>query len=60
MKQTAIEVRNEFESLSSRKKVEILLEALDHMSFYNGRSKSDCIALAMDYYITEDGDYGKD
>lgn len=60
MKQTAIEVRNKFESLSNRKKVEILEEAIDHMRFYNGRSKIDCIAFAMGYQQDNDGNYVKD
>lgn len=36
-----------------RNKVEILWEALDYMQQYNGRSKVDCVALALGYEDTE-------
>jgi hypothetical protein len=32
-----------------KKKAEILMDALDYMQQYNGRSKIQCIALAMGY-----------
>jgi hypothetical protein len=37
-----------------RNKVDILMEALDYMQQYNGRSKLQCIALAMNYELTQD------
>jgi len=41
----AKEVMELFEK--KRNKVEILWEALDYMKQYNGRSRVECIALAM-------------
>ena len=37
-----------------RNKVDILIDALDEMQAYNGRSKTDCIALAMGFEYTSD------
>jgi len=50
---TSDDIRRQYEKLSSRKKVEILYEAIDYMQSYNGRSKILCIALAMGYENTE-------
>jgi hypothetical protein len=35
----------------SKLKANILWYALDYMQSYNGRTKADCVALAMDYDI---------
>lgn len=43
----------------ARNKVEILWQALDYMSQYNGRSKITCIAMAMGYETDGDGTYFK-
>lgn len=43
-----------FEKSSNSKKVEILWVALGHMEHYNGRSKNDCIVLAMGGDINEE------
>lgn len=36
-----------YESLPDAQKVNILYDALDYMEQYNGRSKADCIILAL-------------
>jgi hypothetical protein len=36
-----------FEKMSNKKKVDVLIDALDLMQQYNGRSKQDCIVMAM-------------
>lgn len=43
----------QFENLSNKKKVEILLSALSEMQMYNGRSVIRCIGIAMGYSNTE-------
>ncbi len=48
---TDSEVWDRFEK--KRNKVDILFEALDFMQQYNGRSKVQCIALAMDVELEE-------
>ena len=53
---TSTEVLKEFSKLNRVKKNETLLEALDYMSQYNGRSKITCIALAMGYENSEGSD----
>ncbi len=40
---------NVFMKKSDSEKVNILYNALDYMSQYNDRSKSECISLAMGY-----------
>jgi len=46
-KVTPVELRILFNK--KRDKVAILWDALDYMQQYNGRSKTDCIAIAMGY-----------
>lgn len=46
---TSEEINKKFNSLTKDKRIEVLLEALDNMQSYNGRSKTLCIALAMGY-----------
>lgn len=46
---TSSEINEKFHSLTKNKRIEVLLEALDYMQSYNGRSKILCIALAMGY-----------
>lgn len=46
---TSLEILSIFDSLSNKKKVEILLTALSYMQRYNGRSINDCIILSMGY-----------
>jgi len=36
-----------FENMSDHKKVEVLESALSYMQQYNGRSRDECILLAM-------------
>ena len=38
---------DKYEKLSYQKKFEVLWSALDYMEQYNGRSKYDCIVLAL-------------
>lgn len=51
-------ILKKFNRLSNSKKVDVLYEALDNMQQYNGRSKFDCIAMAMGYK-TEFGENDK-
>ncbi len=46
--QEKMRLMDKFEKLSHKKKVDILMVALDYMQQYNGRSHSDCIILAME------------
>jgi len=46
---TLDDIQKKFNKLSRLRKIEVLWEALDHMQSYNGRSRWDCIALAMGY-----------
>ena len=39
-----------FDKLPNKNKVVTLLEAMDVMQQYNGRSKTECINIAMGYY----------
>ena len=48
------EVLAKYKMLSEGNKNNVLYEALDFMHQYNGRSKTDCIALAMGYEIIDD------
>jgi hypothetical protein len=47
-------IEKEFSKMNRIKKIEILLDALDCMQQYNGRSKMDCVILAMGYDYIED------
>lgn len=49
---TVNEIMLEFSKLPCNKKVDILINALDEMQSYSGRSKMTCIALAMGYETT--------
>ena len=51
---TKEEIQNEFNNSSD--KVGILYNALDIMQQYNGRSKLDCIAIAMGYEVDYDNE----
>lgn len=42
-------IENEFQKLSKVNKIDVLLDALDYMQEYNGRTKLLCIAMAMGY-----------
>ena len=53
---TTQEVKKKFDKLSKDNKIEILNEAIDNMQMYNGRSKFFCIALAMGYKSTDEGE----
>ena len=46
------EVLTEYNKLSLKKKVSILNGAIEYMNQYNGRTRSDCIFLAMGYVNT--------
>ena len=52
------EIHTAFENLSAPRKVEVLWIALDYMNQYNGRTKYECVRLAMEniYNYTEDED----
>lgn len=57
---TSQEIRTMFEKFSYIKQVGILMDALGYMQQYNGRSETDCIALAIGYDNFEgDGTYTK-
>jgi hypothetical protein len=43
------EVLIKYNKLSSSKQVTILWDALDYMQQYNGRTKSECVILAMGF-----------
>lgn len=44
---TSQDLINKYNKLSSSKQVEILWAALDYMNAYNGRTRGDCVVLAM-------------
>jgi hypothetical protein len=46
---TSEEINKKFHSLTKNKRIGVLLDALDYMQSYKGRSKILCIALAMGY-----------
>lgn len=46
---TTSEMLTKFYKLSPAHKIVILTHALDYMQQYNGRSKAQCICLAMGY-----------
>lgn len=55
MKQS--EIMPKYYELSDKEKTKILFEALDYMQEFNGRSKYDCICLALGYmYDTKQDD----
>ena len=39
----------EFDKLPKKSKIKVLWFALDYMQQYNGRSKEDCVKLAMEH-----------
>jgi len=46
---TSTQISTEYEKLTLRAKIGVLMEALDYMQQHNGRSKFLCIAMAMGY-----------
>jgi len=50
---TEQQIEYEFSKLNRLKKIDILWEALDYMQQYNGRTRFDCIRLAMGYGVIE-------
>lgn len=46
---TSEEISKEYAKLTKDKKIAVLMDALDYMQQYNGRSKFLCIAMAMGY-----------
>jgi hypothetical protein len=43
------EISKKFFNLTKNKQIDILYEALDYMQQYNGRTRFECISLAMGY-----------
>ncbi len=57
---TQNEILAKYNKLPSTKQVPILYEALNYMQQYNGRSRADCVCLAMGYqYEISTDDYSK-
>jgi hypothetical protein len=56
---TSEEIRNKYNKLTNSKQVTILWDALDFMQQYNGRSRFECIALAMGFDSNGDGIWTK-
>ena len=52
-KYTLEEVLNKFNKKGKDKQITILWDALDYMSKYNGRTKLECVALAMGLELYE-------
>jgi hypothetical protein len=51
-----LNVIKQFDLLSNKLKVEVLLTALSYMQQYNGRTINECIVLSMGYeYDEEEG-----
>jgi hypothetical protein len=46
---TSAEVSALYSKLTTKKKNEVLYDAIDYMGQFNGRSRFDCIALAMGF-----------
>lgn len=44
---TRQELLNKYNKLSGKRQALILWEALDYMNQYNGRTRADCVVLAM-------------
>ena len=59
---TGEQIHGKFNKLPTAKRIHLLWDALDYMEQYNGRSKTDCLALAMGYsnQSTVDGTYEKE
>lgn len=55
MNYTTEQISAKYETLSYKKKCEILEGALSYMEQYNGRSQFTCIAMAMGYENYEGG-----
>lgn len=49
------EILIKFNALKARDKIQILWDAIDVMQQYNGRTKKQCVAIAMGYEETENG-----
>ena len=56
---TSKELLTKYANLSYKEKADILYDALDYMSQFNGRTKFLCIALAMGYDNIDEGLYIK-
>ena len=56
---TCADINDLFEAVSSGEQVAILEAALNCMQSYNGRSRTDCIAMAMGYNYIPGGKYRK-
>ena len=56
---TSKEISAKYANLSYKEKADILYDALDYMSQFNGRTKFLCIALAMGYDNIDEGLYIK-
>jgi len=58
---TSTQISAKWEKTTLRNKIGILMEALDYMQQFNGRSKFHCIAMAMGYdnYEGESNTYFK-
>jgi hypothetical protein len=52
---TESQIIDEFNELNCEGKINILYDAIDYMQSYNGRSKINCIAMAMGYDNYEGG-----
>lgn len=64
MKKTGIaqnEILAKYNKLACTKQVPILYDALEYMQQYNGRTRADCVCLAMGYrYEFSTDDYSKE
>lgn len=49
MNYTKGDILDRFDKLPAKKRAEILWVALDYMQGYNGRSRGECVALAMGF-----------
>jgi hypothetical protein len=50
---------HKFSVLKHKDKVEVLSSAIDYMQQFSGRTKVECIAMAMGYERTHDGEWVK-
>jgi hypothetical protein len=50
---TSSHISQQYAKLSDKERVEVLSQALDYMSQFNGRSRFLCIAMGMGYHNTE-------
>jgi hypothetical protein len=59
-KLTKAQINDIFINMPLKEKYSVLWDALDYMEQYNGRSKMDCIILAMGYKSDNSGGYFKE